>query len=152
VHELADLHTRRRTRWAWIAPRGSAKSTWVSLAYPLWAALQGYERYILLLSDSQTQARLLLEAIKRELEDNPDLAAAYPAGAGPGRPWGQDRIRLAHGVVLEALGSGAKIRGRRNRAERPSLIIVDDPENDHHVTSALQRQRSWNWFNRAVSN
>jgi predicted phage terminase large subunit-like protein len=65
---------------------------------------------------------------------------------------GQDRIRLVNGVVIEALGTGAKIRGRRNRADRPSLIIVDDPENDQHVTSVIQRDRSWSWFNRAVSN
>jgi predicted phage terminase large subunit-like protein len=149
---LQDLHAQRGSRWAVIAPRGSAKSTWISLAYPLWAALHQFERYILLLSDTQSQARLLLEALKRELEDNPVLAAAYPAAVGRGSPWGQDRIRLANGVVMEALGTGAKIRGRRNRAERPTLIVVDDPENDGHVTSSTQRLRSWAWFNRAVAN
>jgi predicted phage terminase large subunit-like protein len=66
--------------------------------------------------------------------------------------WRQDRVRLGNGVLVGALGTGAKIRGRRNRAERPSLIIVDDPENDEHVTSALQRERSWSWFTRAVAN
>jgi predicted phage terminase large subunit-like protein len=152
VGQLQDLHTHRSSRLALVAPRGSAKSTWVSLAYPLWAALNRYEPYILLISDSQGQARLLLEAIKRELEDNPALAQAYPAACGQGSPWGQDRLRLANGVVLEALGSSAKIRGRRNRADRPSLIVVDDPENDNHVTSTLQRERSWSWFNRAVAN
>jgi hypothetical protein len=106
----------------------------------------------LLLSDTQSQARLLLEAIKRELEDNAALAAAYPTAVGQGSPWGQDRIRLANGVAIEALGTGAKIRGRRNRADRPSLIVVDDPENDGHVTSTVQRERSWSWFNRAVAN
>jgi predicted phage terminase large subunit-like protein len=152
ANQLHALHTRRGTRQALVAPRGSAKSTWVSLIYPLWAAVHNQEPYILLISDSQGQARLLLEAIKRELEDNPLLAAAYPGAVGPGRPWGRDRLRLANGVVIEALGTGAKIRGRRNRADRPSLIIVDDPENDNHVTSALQRERSWSWFNRAVIN
>jgi predicted phage terminase large subunit-like protein len=150
--QLQDLHTRRGSRLALVAPRGSAKSTWISLAYPLWAALHGYEPYILLLSDSQSQARLLLEAVKRELEDNPALAASYPNAVGQGSPWGQDRIRLANGVAIEAHGTGSKIRGRRNRAERPSLIVVDDPENDTHVVSTVQRERSWSWFNRAVAN
>ena len=150
--QLQDLHTRRGSHLALVAPRGSAKSTWVSLAYPLWAALHRYEPYILIISDSQAQARLHLEAVKQELEDNPALAEAYPAAVGRGSPWGQDRIRLANGVVIEALGTGSKIRGRRNRAERPSLIVVDDPENDNHVTSAMQRERSWSWFNRAVVN
>src|SRR5262249_5910920 len=152
VGQLQGLHTRRGSRHALVAPRGSAKSTWVSLVYPLWVALQRREPYIQIISDTQSQARLLLEAIKRELEDNPLLAAGYPWAVGRGTPWGQDRIRLVNGVVIEALGTGAKIRGRRNRAERPSLIIVDDPQNDQHVTSAIQRERSWSWFNRAVAN
>jgi predicted phage terminase large subunit-like protein len=152
VGQLQDLHTRRGSRLALVAPRGSAKSTWVSLVYPLWAALHCHEPYIQVISDTQSQARLLLEAIKRELEDNFLLAQAYPSAVGQGSPWGQDRIRLVNGVVIEALGTGAKIRGRRNRSERPSLIIVDDPQNDQHVTSAIQRERSWSWFNRAVTN
>jgi hypothetical protein len=124
----------------------------VSLVYPLWSALHNHESYIQIISDTQSQARLLMEAIKRELEDNSLLARDYSAAVGRDDPWGQDRIRLANGVVIEALGTGAKIRGRRNRSERPTLIIVDDPQNDQHVTSALQRERSWNWFNRAVTN
>src|SRR5262249_5959783 len=114
---LQDLHTKRGSRWAVVAPRGSSKSTWVTLVYALWPARTEYEPYILLRSATQSQARFLLEALKRELEDNPLLAAAYPDAVGQGRPWGQDRIRLASGVVVETLGSGAKIRGRRNRSE-----------------------------------
>src|SRR5262245_23890677 len=34
--QLQDLHLRRGSRMALIAPRGSAKSTWISFAYPLW--------------------------------------------------------------------------------------------------------------------
>jgi predicted phage terminase large subunit-like protein len=152
VSRLQGLHTCRGSRLALVAPRGSAKSTWVSLVYPLWAASCRHEPYIQIISDTQSQARLLLEAIKRELEDNSLLAQDCPGATGRGRPWGQDRIRLTNGVVIEALGTGAKIRGRRNRSERPTLIIVDDPQNDQHVTSAIQRERSWNWFNRAVAN
>jgi len=149
---LATLHGRRGTRLAVIAPRGSAKSTWASFAYPLYCAVEGYEPYIQIVSDSIGQASLWLEAIKTELEDNPQLAAAYPHASGAGPVWRQDRIRLNNGVVLEALGTLSKIRGRRHRQERPSLIIVDDPENEEHVTSALRRERSWRWFTRAVLN
>src|SRR5438034_11844074 len=77
VDTLQTLHTRRGTYLAIVAPRGSAKSTWASLLYLLWCALNGYERYIVLISDTQSQARLLLEAIKTELEDNVNLARDY---------------------------------------------------------------------------
>jgi hypothetical protein len=152
VGELETLHTRRGTRTAVIAPRRSAKSTWSSFAYPLWCAVEGHEPYIQIVSDSIGQAYLWLEAIRTELEDNTRLAADYPQVCGAGSVWRQDRIRLRNGVVIEALGTGSKIRGRRNRQERPSLIIVDDPQNEDHVTSAVKREQSWQWFTRAVLN
>lgn len=71
---------------------------------------------------------------------------------GAGLVWRQERLRLRNGVVIEALGTGSKIRGRRNWHERPSLILVDDPENEDHMTSAVKRERSWQWFTRAVLN
>lgn len=152
VGELDTLHARRGTRMAVIAPRRSAKSTWSSFAYPLWCAVEGHEPYIQIVSDSIGQAHLWLEAIQHELEDNALLAADYPHMCGPGPVWRQDRMRLRNGVVIEALGTGSKIRGRRNRQDRPSLIVVDDPENEDHVTSAVMRERSWQWFTRAVLN
>jgi hypothetical protein len=53
ANQLHTLHTRRGTRMALVAPRGSAKSTWVSLVYPLWAAVHNQEPYILLFNKIQ---------------------------------------------------------------------------------------------------
>src|SRR5262249_24374120 len=39
VSYLTSLNSRRGSRLALVAPRGSAKSTWISLVYPLWAAV-----------------------------------------------------------------------------------------------------------------
>jgi len=150
--ELDTLHTRRGTRLDVIAPRGCAKSTWSSFAYPLYCAVHGLEPYIQIVSDTTGQAWIWLEAIRNELQDNEALARAYPHVAAPGDIWRQERIRLRNGVVIEALGTGSRIRGRRNRSDRPSLIIVDDPENEEHVTSALLRDKSWSWFTKALMN
>ena len=51
------------TRSAVAAPRGHAKSTVMSLQNVLHAALYGYKRYILLVSDTESQAVSFLEAI-----------------------------------------------------------------------------------------
>jgi predicted phage terminase large subunit-like protein len=152
VSELNTLHAGRGTRLAVVAPRRSAKSTWASFAYPLWCAVEGREPYIQIVSDSIGQAHLWLEAIRAELDGNPGLMAAYPHVCGSGPVWRRDRLCLRNGTVIEALGTGSKIRGRRNRQERPSLIIVDDPQNEEHITSAVMRERSWQWFTRAVLN
>jgi hypothetical protein len=58
--ELRDLHRRRGSRLALIAPREAAKSTWITLAYVLRAVVERWESYVLILSDTADQANKLL--------------------------------------------------------------------------------------------
>lgn len=148
--DLHELHTRRGTKRSYIAPRGGAKSTWCTLAYPLRAALEGWEPYTLVLSDSSEQADELLKHIKSELEHNEDIAEVYPEAAGQGSEWAGNRIRLRNGTLIGALGTGKKVRGRRNRAERPSLIVFDDIQSNEDITSPTLRERAWSWATREV--
>jgi predicted phage terminase large subunit-like protein len=150
VGDLEGLHEQRGSRRAYIAPRGSAKSTWGTLAYPLRAGLRGDERYILLLSDTVDQARTFLASIKAELEGNEALLTDYPDAAGIGPEWQSQRIRLRNGVLIEALGTGSRIRGRRNRQDRPTLVVIDDPQGNSDIVSAIERQRAWDWLMREV--
>lgn len=148
--QLHRLHFRRGVRLSYIAPRGGAKSTWVTLAYVLRAALEGWEPYALILSDSSDQANLLLGHVKKEIEENELLRQVYADAAGEGPEWNESRVRLRNGAMIEALGTGKKVRGRRNRSERPSLIVLDDIQSNEDVTSAVKRQRDWLWVTREV--
>jgi hypothetical protein len=146
----ATLHLARGSKHSRIAPRGGAKSTWWTLAYPLRAALEGWEPYTLILSDSSSQADQHLDNIKKEIEDNPLIRAVYQRESGAGPEWNQSRIRLRNGALIEALGTGKKVRGRRNRAERPSLVIFDDIQSNEDVASPVLRERAWQWATREV--
>lgn len=119
-------------------------------AYVLRAAVEGWEPYTLILSDSAGQANELLRHIRVELEANQQLAAIYPGSTGAGPEWKENRLRLRNGAVIEALGTGSKIRGRRNRSARPSLMIFDDVQSNEDVTSAVMRERAWRWASREV--
>ena len=70
VSDCAAMLTEKGTRSAIAAPRGHAKSTVMSLQNVLHAALFGYKRYILLVSDTEAQAVSFLDAIKNELESH----------------------------------------------------------------------------------
>lgn len=148
--ELRDLHTRRGTKRSYIAPRGGAKSTWCTLAYVLRCALEKWEPYTLILSDSSEQADELLRHIRAELEDNDLLNTVYPDAAGIGPQWAGNRICLNNGALVGSMGSGKKVRGRRNRAERPSLIVFDDIQSNEDVDSPTLRDRAWKWATREV--
>jgi predicted phage terminase large subunit-like protein len=136
----------RGTKLNVIGPRGGAKSTLGTLACVLRAAVEGWEPYIWIVSDTRQQAYRHLDNLRLELTANPALAADYPRATGRGEVWRGGAIRLPNGVTIEAFGTGQRIRGRRSGPDRPTLIVCDDLQNDSHTQSALQRERSQAWF------
>jgi predicted phage terminase large subunit-like protein len=148
--QLDALDAHRGARLNVLGPRGGAKSTIGTLTYVLKSAVTEREPYIWIVSDTIGQARTHLAAVKAELESNRELAAYYPAACGRGRRWRSGAIELRNGVVIEAYGTGQRLRGRRRREHRPTLIVCDDLQNDLHVASASQRQASREWFHAAL--
>lgn len=144
--QLTGLHTRRGSRLGIIAPREGAKSTWLTLAYVLRCAVEGWEPHIVLLSDSGDMATQFLSALRSELESNELLAAVYPEACGAGLEWRGDRVRLKNGVLIKSLGRGSNIRGRKDRQHRPSLIVVDDCQSNRDIDSPTDRERTLAWF------
>lgn len=149
MEDLQAAVNRRHARIAYAAPRDHAKSVHVALIYTLWCALFNKEPYIIYISDSYPQAKQGLENIKAELEENDLIKADF--GNMQGELWTKDAIILKNDVKIEALGSGMKLRGRRHRQHRPSLIICDDVENDQDALSPDARARMEQWFFKAVS-
>ncbi|MEO0529629.1 MAG: hypothetical protein AAF266_03525 [Planctomycetota bacterium] len=129
-----------------IGPRGAAKSTIATLAGVLRSAVEATEPYIWIVSDTKDQARSHLENVKTELLENRELAKAYPASVGRGPRWQATGIELRNGVIIEAYGTGQRLRGRRRRANRLTLIVCDDLQNDRHISSPTLRQASADWF------
>lgn len=138
------------------APRGAAKSSYASLAFPLREALEGREPFTVICSDTAEQAKDFLRQIRREVEGNERLRNAY-RNCRPGKVWRENRISIPHPddprreCEIAALGTGGKIRGRKSAANRrPSLVLVDDPQNKDHIQSALRRSRSLEWLRKDV--
>lgn len=133
-----------------IAPRGSAKSTLVSMIYIIWRALIGKSRYSLIIMDAFAQAVLQIEAIKAELESNPRLTVDFPEITGKGRVWKEGEIVTKNNVRIQGVGAGMKLRGRRHGPYRPDLAILDDIENDDNVRSPEQRDKLESWVLKTV--
>ncbi|MCE9546593.1 MAG: hypothetical protein K8T25_13885 [Planctomycetia bacterium] len=146
AEQLDSLHRARGSKLNILGPRGSAKSTIATLAYVLCAAVERREPYIWIVSDTTQQAYAHLENVRAELMDNRLLREAYPDAARRGKVWRRSGLSLRNGVLIEGFGTGQRIRGRRRRATRPTLIVCDDLQNDQHMDSALQRDHSRRWF------
>ena len=158
--ELERMAGDRGSRLAVAAPRGHAKSTVVTLAYALWCVVYRRESFIVIASDTADQARDHLAHIKAELEGNERLmddfpeACELPPGSGlrpPATRWRKDDIATRHGVRVYAVGSGQRLRGKRHKDARPTLIILDDVESEESVRSQEQREQKLEWFTSTVT-
>ena len=134
------------------APRGEAKSTYVSMFFLLWCVVTARIHYALLTADAKEQACALLEAAKAELEANPRLAADFPDHTGQGRIWNVGTILTFSNIKLQAMGAGKKMRGLRHGPFRPELVLLDDLENDENVQSPEQRDKLQGWLQKTVLN
>lgn len=118
------------------APRGSAKSTYISFGLAAYAVAMG-EPYILILSDSSAQAAKFLADLRNLFSG---LLTKSTTNC----------LIVGGKVCVEAFGSRAKIRGRRFLSSRPTLIIVDDPQSNSDIISSSERDYSFDWFVREV--
>ena len=139
-----------RVNNAVVWPRGFGKTTTVTLGFPLWTICFTMRRFIVIISNTYSQAKQQLAALKDEIETNDRIQEDF--GSLQGLKWQEDDITTKNRVKVIALGSRMKIRGRKFLQYRPDLIIVDDPEDLEGVQSPKRREACNNWFFRSVMN
>ncbi len=153
---LEDVSQRPGARLALAAPRGSAKSTLVSLVFALWCICHRLFRFIVLVSDTAEKAEGFLDQIKHELVRNERLSADYAEVCEPGGQyarwprWRANEIITHNGVKVAALGLDQNIRGRRHIEHRPDLIILDDVETRENTQTPEARAKVRDWFDKSI--
>ena len=136
--DLVSSHTRLCIN----APRNHGKSNFFSLAYPLWMAWKNPNRYGLVFSATDEQARRILGDIKNELETNPKLAFLLPAKP---KKWNESELHLSNGHVIYAKSFGTKVRGNH-----PVWCVADDVLNDETIGSETIRRKQNDYFFSAI--
>lgn len=152
MHLLEDLtfnQTKRKVYTAVACPRGHAKSTIVSKAYPLWLICYKHETNLVIIADTVGQAEEYLDDIKGEIEANELLIEDFGNLVGK-RKWSTSRIITANGVSVVAKGTGSKIRGINKDGRRPGIFIMDDLENDEWVENPKIRKKLRSWLTKVV--
>lgn len=102
--KLLEITIQKGGRFALAMPRGSGKTTLCEGA-AIWAALNGYRSFIVLIGAGLDLALAMLESIKTELETNELLAEDYPEVCVP--------IRALEGIANRCKGQTCS--GERTR-------------------------------------
>lgn len=135
-----------------VAFRGSAKSTIITTSYPLWAILgKPQKKFVLILCQTQTQAKQHMMNLRRELENNPILKRDLGPFKEESNEWGATSIVFSHsGARITAASSDQSIRGLRHNQYRPDLIIGDDVEDLASTKTRESRNKTYQWFTAEV--
>lgn len=157
--EVWNLCTSTHRYVAIAAPRGHAKSTAVTLGYGLATLLFRERKFMLLVSDTESQASIFLGNIKSALQENDALIDLFGLKRNE-----KGQVQFVKDsetdIIVEfddgkkfriiAKGSEQKLRGLLWDNSRPDIIIGDDMENDELVMNKDRRKKFLNWFNNAL--
>ena len=134
------------------APRGHAKSTAISFVYTLASVLFRQSKFVVLVSDTEEQAKYFLDLIKGALQTNTDLIQLFGVKDFPVDTKTDIIVRMEDGYKFRivAKGSGQKVRGMNWDHYRPDLIIGDDLENDEIVMNDERRKAFREWVINAL--
>lgn len=150
--ELWDYCCSDKLLVAVAAPRGHAKSTAVSLSYVLAAALFRNRTFILLVSDTEGQAKEFLGDIKKELQSNETLMELFGVKRFLKDTETDIIVQMEDGYRFRILAKGSeqKVRGLKWNHMRPDLIVCDDIENDEIVMNQDRREKFRDWVLKAL--
>ncbi|OYW85680.1 MAG: hypothetical protein B7Z22_08100, partial [Hyphomonas sp. 32-62-5] len=131
-----------------VAFRESGKSTIITTALPLWAAIgQMQKKYIVIVSQTQNQEQQHLANIVQELETNDLIRKDFWPYDYEENEMGVSAITLPRlGVRIIAVSREQGVRGLRHGPHRPDLIIADDVEDSRTVKTREGRDRNFAWF------
>jgi predicted phage terminase large subunit-like protein len=140
--------THRHPQVAISAPRGHAKSTACTFTYVLAEIVFRQSQYVLIVSDTTTQACQFLADIKKELLENEYLGNLFKIKEFQ-KDTEDDVICVCedgYRFRIAAKGAEQKLRGLKWDHLRPDLIICDDLENDEIVMNKDRREKFKRWF------
>lgn len=158
-HELWDLCCSNEKYVAIAAPRDHAKSTAVTFGYGLATLLFRERKFMLLVSDTESQANMFLGNIKSALQDNEQLIDLFHIKRNEKglvqfvKDSESDiivELEDGHRFRIIAKGAQQKLRGLNWNGTRPDIIICDDIENDEAVINPEIRKKFKRWFNAAL--
>lgn len=130
------------------APRAHAKSAAITYAYALACALFRHDPNIVIVSRTHSIAKEFIQSLKHALLTNKTLQQAFHFNALIKdteddfiADVGEDHYQFR----MQSIGFGSAVRGLNWGTQRPTLILMDDCEDDEQVLSPERRTKAMDW-------
>ncbi|MDP8259541.1 MAG: phage terminase large subunit [Candidatus Gygaella obscura] len=152
---LSEVTIDRGKKIVIAAPRDFGKSTMITLVYIVYLICYSKEQFIVIISNTASQAEKILDNVRSELTENDALHQDFPdifEDSNRVKPprWTRNDVTTRNHIEILALGYGQQIRGRKHMNYRPSLIILDDLESGENTYSSETKEKMQIWLERSV--
>lgn len=163
MNDVSSVNTNAKTAVA--APRGHAKSTYLSKGFPLHELVFRRRKYVIMISETPKVAKANLDWIRDQLKFNKKLRNDFGPLLSPKDQaniqdnsegfiaWVPEDDYKRQIALLESASVGGAIRGRNWNGMRPDLIIGDDLEDARpggNASTPEQRSQLRDWFSQSV--
>lgn len=131
-----------------VAFRGCGKSTTMTLSLPIWAIIgKPKKKFVVIVCQTQYQARLCLINIRRELENNDLLDNDFGPFFEQREEWSASTLLIPKlNARITAVSTDQSIRSIRHGQHRPDLIVCDDVEDLSSVKTREGRNKIYDWL------
>ena len=144
----------RNARLAIAAARGHSKSGMFSGGFPLHQIVYRFRKYILILSETDSLTKKLVEWIKKQLKYNEllreDFGPLMAVARSQNEKDNEEAFVTLNGILVEAASAGKQLRGKKHGSYRPDLVLIDDPSSMNNEGTKEAREKLVHWFNSVV--
>lgn len=135
-----------------MAFRWSGKSSIISTAFPIWSILGMMKsKFIVIVAQTQAQAKLYMRNLKEELESNMLLKWDLWPFEEDSTEWNNSSLVLKKfWARITVISVDQSTRGIRHKNHRPDLIIADDIENIQSMKTREGRDNLQEWFTKEL--
>lgn len=129
-----------------LAPRGVGKSHFFSVCLSIWLAFYQKSKFTMILSETEDQAKRILEEIKQIIEDNEALKDALMIEkTSKDSVWNKNEVKLKNDCIIKVKSFTAKLRGNH-----PNSIILDDVLSNQNSLTKQQREDLFNYYAQTI--
>lgn len=132
----------------YLLPRGTGKSTFISLALAIWCSVYKFKTYTVIASAIGGTADTFIRNIKIALDGNKRIEKAF------GQLYNTKKcivnseiIELTNRTMMQSISASSTLRGKSYANHRIELLLLDDYQKDDEVATQDQRDKKWKKFN-----
>lgn len=153
-NKLNELNDNPTKKICWSVPRGHAKSGYMSNVFPVHQISYKKRYYIIIVSETGGMSRAFVDWVNGQLKYNKKLREDFGEVLSPNKMMNeldnQDAFITHTGIKVQASSIGSQLRGSRNGAYRPDLVILDDLESSKNTNTPELRLKNEMWFNSVI--